>query len=407
MKKLVRDITCALMSGACLGSVMAIEVDSTSNDIFDLYYFGTEETGIFGTRTGVTWMDSSRETSGYVKDSTTYYWNQDLKQAMLNAVNTWTDAISTPYDKEKHSRKLRVGFFLDDASRSGGTMSISMAGYAGTQVVTTHFETQYGTQANIYSVAEWAWRDNNETDYYKPSWVIDGAYWESNILASESDSIDIAIVLNPIVTSYGYDAQGNFYRNEIARTVEQMQNIATHELAHGMGVNSYLYTQDYDSSGNVVATVSDYVSTWDSLVVLDGQNIVTVQDGEINAQYETLQDLHAAGWECNGDDPTNPENYTGNEIQYDPDRRLSLNGELGVHIAAIPLEGDMLEHLSYDDGTNVLGPGGTENSVFSENDLRALEMLGWSVNRDSVPEPTSGVLIMLSFMGLAWRRRRA
>ncbi|MDO4410271.1 MAG: hypothetical protein Q4C05_03185 [Akkermansia sp.] len=135
--------------------------------------------------------------------------------------------------------------------------------------------------------------------------------------------------------------------------------------------------------------------------MLDGQNIVTVQDGEINAQYGTLQDLHAAGWECNVDDPTNPENYTGNEIQYDPDRRFSLNGEVGVHIAAIPLEGDMLEHLSYDDGTNVLGPGGTENSVFSENDLRALEMLGWSVNRDSVPEPTSGVLIMLSLMGLA------
>lgn len=93
--------------------------------------------------------------------------------------------------------------------------------------------------------------------------------------------------------------------------------------------NSYLYTQGYDSSGNVVAKVSDYVSTWDSLVVLDGQNIVTVQDGEINAQYGTLQDLHAAGWECNGDDLTNPENYTGNEIQYDPDRRLSLNGEEG------------------------------------------------------------------------------
>lgn len=44
-----------------------------------------------------------------------------------------------------------------------------------------------------------------------------------------------------------------------------MQNIATHELAHGMGVNSYLYTQGYDSSGNVVAKVSDYVSTWDSV----------------------------------------------------------------------------------------------------------------------------------------------
>lgn len=80
--------------------------------------------------------------------------------------------------------------------------------------------------------------------------------------------------------------------------------------------------------------------------------------------------------------PANPDSYTGDEIQYDPARRLSLNGELGVHISAIMLEGDTLEHLAHGDGTNVLGPGGTANTAFSAADLRALQMLGcrqWSM----------------------------
>ena len=77
------------------------------------------------------------------------------------------------------------------------------------------------------------------------------------------------------------------------------------------------------------------------------------------------------------------------------------------------LEGDTLEHLAYGDGTNVFGPGGRENGTFSENDLRALEMLGWSVNYAGsaiptalIPEPTTGVLTLLGLAGLALRRRR-
>ncbi len=38
---------------------------------------------------------------------------------MRNEVNTWTTAIATPYDYEKHPRKLRIGFFPDDASTAG------------------------------------------------------------------------------------------------------------------------------------------------------------------------------------------------------------------------------------------------------------------------------------------------
>lgn len=388
----------------CAGAtVSALEIDNTGNDVFDLYFFGNGEAGLFGTLTGVTWSDELRQTKGTVRDSSTYYWNQELKQAMLHAVNTWTTAISTPYDTEKHARKLRIGFFLDDASTPGGVMHTSMAGYAGTQTVTTNFEPEYGTGVNIYSVAEWAWRDNRETAHYSPDWVMDGAYWEENILADEVNSIDIAIVLNPLITHSGWDAQDQYYYFQTARSVEELQNVATHEIGHGMGMDSQLYTQ----SGNGVTTLSGYVSTWDSLVTLEGEHIVTVQDGEIRARYATLDDLQAAGWECaEGKDPLNSESYTGNELQYDPDRRLSLEGEIGVHISAIKLEGDTLEHVFHGDGLNVLGPGGTANATFSQNDLRALELLGWDIRSNSIPEPTSAALALLGLVGLAMRRRR-
>lgn len=395
-----------ILLGACAGSVLAAEIDSTSNPVFDLYFFGNDEAGMFGRSTGIGWMDSERRTSGHVADSTTYYWDEQRKQAMLNAVNTWTSAITTPYDTEKHARKLRIGFFLDDASTPGGIMDRSMAGYAGTQLVTTRFEPEYGGgKANIYSVAEWAWRDNNITSGYDPDWVQQGAYWETEILTSEHNSIDIAIVLNPVITSSATDAQENTSSIQTARTADELQCIATHEIGHGMGMGSYLYTQGYDASDALVARLSGYVSTWDGLVTLDGENIVTVTDGTIDAAYATLQELQAAGWVCNGDDPTNPDSYTGDEIQYDPARRLSLNGELGVHISAIMLEGDTLEHLAYGDGTNVLGPGGTANSTFSEADLRALQMLGWQTV-EYVPEPATATLSLLALTGLTARRRR-
>lgn len=393
----------------CAGATTAaLEIDSTGNDVFDLYFFGNDETGLFGTSTGVETWDAWRQTTGHVADSATYYWNQELKQAMLHAVNTWTSAIATPYDREKHARKLRIGFFLDDASTPGGVMHTSMAGYAGTQTVTTNFEPEYGTGVNIYSVAEWAWRDNRETADYNPDWVTPGAYWETNILPEEDTSIDMAIVLNPLITYSGTDAQNQYYYYKTPRSVQELQNIATHEIGHGMGMDSQLYTQKYDaSSGESVSAVSGLVSTWDSLVTLEGEHIVTVQDGVVNARYASLDELQAAGWECEeGKDPTLSESYTGNELQYDPDRRLSLEGELGVHISAVMIEGDTLEHLSYENGHNVLGPGGTANSTFSASDLRALELLGWDIRSSSIPEPTSSALALLGLAGLAMRRRR-
>lgn len=405
LSSIVRHV---VVLGACVGATAcALEIDSTSNDVFDLYFFGNGEVGMFGTVTGIPWQDEDRQTSGRVQDSSTYYWNQELRQAMVNAVNTWTTAIATPYDYEKHSRKLRIGFFLDDGSTAGGVMNKSMAGYAASQTVVTRFEPEYGSQANRYSVAEWAWRDNNVTSYYHPSWVMDGAYWESNILSSGENSIDIAIVLNPVITSYGFDALGNFYYNVTNRSAQELQNVATHEIGHGMGMDSYMYKQSHDTSGNSVAMLSGYVSTWDSLLTLDGENIVQVVDGQIVARYATLAELQAAGWQCGaGLDPTDPNSYTGNEIQYDPERKLSLNGEVGVHIAAMMLEGDTLEHVAHGDGTNVLGPGGTANFEFSDADLRALELMGWQINTYSVPEPTTATLSLLALTALAARRRR-
>lgn len=152
-----RFFSSLILLSVCSGAVMALETDKTSNSVFDLYFFRNGEAGIFGTSTGVATWDASRQTTGHVADSATYYWDAQRKQAMINAVNTWTTAITTPYDTEKHARKLRIGFFLDDASTPGGVMTSTMAGYAGTQTVATRFEPEYGgNKANIYSVAEWA-----------------------------------------------------------------------------------------------------------------------------------------------------------------------------------------------------------------------------------------------------------
>lgn len=169
---------------------------------------------------------------------------------------------------------------------------------------------------------------------------------------------------------------------ETARSAQEMQNVATHEIAHGMGMDSRLYWQTSDGT----AYYGD-VTTWDSLLTLNGEHIVTDTFdayGNKVVLYDSLEALQAAAWEVpEGKDPYDNSSYTGDEIQYDPDRKLSLNGELGVHVSAVMLGGDTMEHLSYDDGLNVLGPGGRENGVFSENDLRALEREAGADSRTS------------------------
>ena len=392
MNKCFTSVVCSIATlGMCTGTVAsALDIDNSSNAVFDLYYFGSGEVGYRG---------SYNTSSGVVKDSTTYYWSEDLKQAMQNAVNTWTEAIATPYDLESNSRKLRIGFFLDDGS-NGGIMNPAMAGYSETYWVATNSDPQYGSVANMYSIAEWAWRENNETAYYYPSWARYEYYWESNLLPSGSNNVDIVIVLNPVVPVY--DGSG-LKTGEIARSIEEMQNVATHEIGHGMGMESKLYRQV--STGAEGAVVSGYMTTWDTLLTLDKETVaVMVGDMKVQTEYDNLAELHAAAWEPI---PENPEDRTFTEIQYDPERQLSIAGEVPVHVSALALPGDTIVHLNYEDGLNVLGPGGTANGEFSESDLRALELLGWSVNRNVlVPEPTTATMSLLALAALAARRRR-
>ena len=376
--------------GVCMGGqVSALEVNNTANDVFDLYYFSSGEVGNLG---------MYNQAVGYVQDSATYYWTNELQSAMENAVNTWTTTITNTYDVAKHGRKLRIGFFLDDGT--GELMDTSMAGYASYMGVSSFYQPEYGTQANYYSVVEWAWRDNNITSGYTPPAGATAYYWETELLPSGTNNIDIAIVLNPVATSWSGGVM-----METARSAQEMQNVATHEIAHGMGMDSRLYWQ----TSNGTAYYGD-VTTWDSLLPLNGEHIVTDafdSYGNKVVLYESLEALQAAAWEVpEGMDPYDSNSYTGNEIQYDPDRKLGLNGELGVHVSAVMLGGDTMEHLSYDDGLNVLGPGGRENGIFSENDLRALELIGWSVQRQMIPEPGTATLSLLVLAGLALRRRR-
>jgi hypothetical protein len=406
-----------MVLGACLGgTVLAVDIYDSGNEVFDLYFFNPGESGMLGAPTGESVYDTVKTSTSHVANPLQHYWTDELKQAMVAAVNTWTSAIANPYD-DSERRKLRIGFFLDDGSpivqADGATVSsvmdASMAGYARTQTVVTNYEAEYGTQANIYSIAEWAWRDNNPTSAYNPSWAAGSGYWESELLpdVAGANCVDIIIVLNPLVTSSGWDAQGMYYYTKTERSVEEMQNIATHELAHGLGMDSWLYKQSYNAeTDKSEAVLSGYVSTWDSLLTLEGEDILMVENGKVVTEYSTLAELHQAAWE---EIPANPDEYTYTELQYDPNRRLSLEGEVGVHVASIALEGDTLEHISYGDGTNVLGPGGTANSAFSETDLRTLELLGWSIRREVtplVPEPTTAMLSLLALAGLAMRRRR-
>ena len=371
------------------GQVTALEVNNTSNAVFDLYYFSSGEAGNLG---------QNNQAVGYVQDSSTYYWTEELQSAMVNAVNTWTTTITNTYDEAKHGRKLRIGFFLDDGT--GPLMDASMAGYASYMAVSSFYQPEYGTQANYYSVVEWAWRDNNITSGYTPPPGATAYHWETELLPSGANNIDIAIVLNPVVTSWTDNVPV-----QTARSTQEMQNVATHEIAHGMGMDSRLYWQ----TNNGTVYYGD-VTTWDSLLTLNGEHIVTDTFdayGNKVVMYESLEALQAAAWEVpEGENPHDSSIYTGDEIQYAPDRQLSLEGEVGVHVSSLMVGGDTMEHLSYDDGLNVLGPGGRENGMFSENDLRALELMGWSVQRNMIPEPGTATLSLLMLAGLVQHRRR-
>lgn len=377
----------------------AVETDCTSNEVFDIYYFGNGDIGQMGSLSNFinpkTGMDT-QQMAGYVdwsETNKTNYWSQDesLKKMAVQAVNTWTDAITNRLDMDKHARKLRVGFFLDDSSWSGSTMGYAY-GYSRYYSVQTNFEKD--SSYNSYSIVEWTLLNNYETDYYKNP--ASSFARDTNLLLSAPQNIDVAVFVNP-------DTVGD---------KANLLKVATHELGHAMGFDSKLYKLDTASTAKPGDTVlSKNMTRWDSLLTLDGVPVAEVRSKEgypnikeATSQFGSLDALHEAAW--------NPDMKDG-DIQYDPERRLSLElgkDKTGVYVSALSIMGNTLVHLSnpedWVDGYSfdVMGAGGLNASVLSENDLDALRMLGYTL---SVPEPSSCVLVMAAALaGCCMRFRR-
>lgn len=387
----------------------AVDKDTTSNDVFDIWYFGNGEVGQFGTVSGnknpKTGLDTEQMT-GYVdysEGNKTNYWSNDesMKSVIVQAVNTWTNAITNRLDPNQ-SRKLRIGVFLDDDSWSGSTMSAA-AGYSQHYSVQTNFEKD--SAYNSYSIVEWTLVHHYETDYYRnpaSAWVRN-----TNLLPSGENNIDVALFLNP---KEWMTSGGEWVQRE--RSQEDLLKVATHELGHAMGFDSSLYILSIDSATVGATELSGDMTRWDSLLTLDGQTVAGVQlkEGstwikEATSEYGSLEALHAAAW--------NPEMNPGN-IQYDPERRLSVElgqDKTGVFVSSVVGMGNMLVHLEnaewHDDGyysTDVMAAGGSNSAVLSENDLAALRMLGYTL---VVPEPSSVLLLVMGSMaGLCVRFRR-
>lgn len=393
-----------------LGSVPAdaVDRDTTSNEVFDIWYFGNGEVGLFGKESQVinpkTGMDTQLMT-GYVdwsETNKTNYWSQDegLKKMVVESVNIWTDAITNRLDMSKHKRKLRLGVFLDDSSWSGSSMA-NAYGFCRSYSVQTNFEKD--STYNSYSIVEWTLVHNYETAHYQRP---NTAYARNTDLLRDTDkNIDVAIFLNPKQLTW----EGN---NPVWVNLskEEMQQTVTHELGHAMGFDSDLYILDPKSSVAGASMLSGNMNRWDSLLTLDGQRIASVQFKEgsdkikqATCVYGSLEDLHAAAWD--------KEQKPGN-IQYDPERRLSLESgddKTGVFVSAKCILGNTLVHLDNPEdwidsrSQDVMDAGGGGATLY-KNDLAALRMLGYTL---AVPEPSSAALFMMGGLaGLCVRFRR-
>lgn len=378
--------------------LLAVEIDTTSNEVFDLYFFGNGEVGqtgenLYGIKDPITGLDY-KEITGWMDWTSTgtypsgSYWTDERKQAMISAVNAWTEIIQNSYDTSEN-RKLRIGFFLDDASNSASLMDGGMTGYASYASMTT--DPTPTDIANSYSVAEWIWRDGKSAHVTLPASSPSGVYWNNNLLPSGENCIEIAIVLNPERMVFS----GSTVTIEDISS-EDLKRVAMHEIGHAMGVDSRIY-----GAGGVQ---TDLVSTWDSLMFLDeNQKVITLsEDGKYAYAYESFDALCAAGWSLY---QTWYNSGKGGEIL------LRLKNDAGesvdLFISARNIEGNSLVHLlgelGASDHDDVLGPSGLQSAVFSERDLAALRILGWQV----VPEPAAfSLLIGLGTLGLTVTRRR-
>lgn len=379
----------------------AFEADLTSNAVFDLYFFGNGEVAQLGENLSgyqdVTGLDTQQiagwvDWTGTNPEDRSSQWTQEQKNAVAEAVAAWTNVIQTTYDPDGDGRrKLRIAFFLDDASRNESLMDPGMNGYASCAWTTR--DNVNGNVVNMYSVVEWVWRENGATRVY-PGSISTGAYWNYNLLPSGETCVEVAIVINPEVTVYSPEGV-----TTQLRSAEDIKKIVMHELGHAMGMESKMFhaSESYPRTG--------LVTTWDSLIMVgEDTRVVTLDErGKVAYSYANFKELCAEGWSLY-------ETWYNTQNGEEKLLRLQKDGET-VNLlvtAGTNVEGNSLVHLlgelgasEYDD---VLGPTGLQSSVFSELDLTALRMLGWEV---AIPEPSAfGLLAGLGALALVGTRRR-
>ncbi len=395
----------SLFHAACLcaligTSAMGVEVD-TGNRIFDLYFFANGEQGQF-------YDDNySNYNSAYqdydATDYSTYsanHWTDDLKKAAAQGVSTWTNAILNNVT-ENYGRKLRIGFFLDDASGPGSKMGSANAYASYTQVYTNGEHSGY--TYNTYTTVEWVLKCNNPTTYGKFGYSATTVVYTTK--SSSATSIDVAIYLNPYQTLY--DSYWVPVGTQ-ARSAEEIQMLVTHELGHAMGFQSDLYSPAVTETGEASTRLSGDMSMWDSRLTVDGKQVATytgnIYQNEVTSAYESLDALAKVAW----------------AKKNDVNNRLNLEAD-GVKIGLFMTEeaalGNAMEHLFnpedytieggvISDINDVMATGGTNSLTFSENDLLAIEMLGYDVNWAVIPEPATTTMFIFGLGALAFRRRR-
>lgn len=400
-----KKLSLGVLSAICVVAspiAYAVEIDTSSNAVFDLYFFGNGEVAQLGENlSGVTdynnGLDLQQITgwtdwTGTPSSANENLWTQAQKQAMTEAVAAWTDTIQNVYDTQGGTRrKMRIGFFLDDATRSESLMDASMTGYASYATTTSDFAN--GSPVNLYSVPEWLWRDGKSATVSPPSSSTSGSFWNYNLLPNAENCIEVAIVINPEQLVYS-----NGLATRVERSTEDLKKVAMHELGHAMGMDSKMY------SASESYPKSNLITTWDSLMMIgDNQRVVTLgEDGKLVYAYENFRELCAEGWSLY------EAWFNSGEGEEKLIRLQNADGEV-VNLlvtAGTNVEGNSLVHLLGELGkqNDVLGPGGLQGAEFTELDLTALRMLGWQV---AIPEPSSfGLLAGLGALALVGMRRR-